>query len=140
MRGVPQAARAEPTIGQVLLFLFGWPFFVLYWWANPDARPQWVRELIKLVRTYPKLSAGIGIAVGLCLLIGGLVNNASENFPASIAGAVVMAACAGLLRWQVARERAAAAAEVAARADAQHAAYMRGEHFGVYGTNDLPEL
>ncbi|MFD8249196.1 hypothetical protein [Nocardia sp. NPDC059691] len=113
---------------------------MLYWWANLDARPQWVRELIKLVRTYPKLSASIGIAVGLCLLIGGLVNNASENFPASIVGAVVMAACAGLLRWQVARERAAAAAEVAARADAQHAAYMRGENFGVYGTNDLPEL
>ncbi|WP_433717060.1 hypothetical protein ACQP2U_42590 (plasmid) [Nocardia sp. CA-084685] len=140
MRSVPPASGSGPSTGAILLFLFAWPFFVLYWWANPDARPQWVRQLIELVKTFPKLSAGIGIAVGLGLVIGGLANNPSENFPASIAGVVAVAVCGGLLWWQLARERAAAAAQIAARADAQHAAYLRGEDFGIYGTNDLPEL
>lgn len=119
--------------GWVLLFLIAYPVFFVVWWLKPDTRPAFVQQVIDFVKKYPKQSTIAGIVFGL---IGGIGNLVSGEFGPGAFGLVWAAAFTALLARLIAKDRAAAAAEISARADAQHLAYLAGDDFGIYGTRD----
>ncbi|WP_063006018.1 hypothetical protein [Nocardia salmonicida] len=125
------------TIRWILLFVIAWPVFVMVWWLKPETRPAFVQQVIDFVKQYPKQSTIAGIAFGL---IGGIGNLAEGEFGPGVFGLVLAAGFAALLARLIAKDRAAAAAEIAERADAQHLAYLADDDFGVYGTRDRPLL
>ncbi|WP_181719740.1 hypothetical protein [Nocardia gipuzkoensis] len=125
------------TLGWILLFCMAWPIFVLVWWVKPDSRPRFVQQVIDFVQRYPKQSAAAGIAFGL---VGGIGNLADGQLDSGLFGVGLAAGLTGVLVWLIHKDRAAAAAEVAARAEAQHQAYLQGDDWGTYGTRDLPRF
>ncbi|WP_405178698.1 hypothetical protein OG225_32445 [Nocardia sp. NBC_01377] len=105
-------------------------------WASPNSRPHWVQATVDFAHRHPKPCACGGVAFGL---IGG-IGNITEDLGATAFGLAIAAGCGFLLlRWRR-REQADAAAEIAARADIQHNAYLSGDEFGVFGTRDTPNL
>ncbi|MFI9505313.1 hypothetical protein [Nocardia sp. NPDC052566] len=103
--------------------------------------------MIDFVKQHPKGSAWSGLVFGVLGFAGGIMQIISPDpaNPENPAGGMVLAAviAAGcgflLLRWRT-QEIAAKSAEIVARADAQHQAYLAGDDFGLYGTRDRPEL
>lgn len=111
----PQLAKPHPAKGRT---------------PAPKQSPiEWVRE-------NPRRAAWTGFVVGFLIF----VTNIAPNPPGGLIGLALATWCtAWLIKWRrdVLRARDA---EVAARADAQHQAYLAGDDFGVYGTRDMPEV
>ncbi|MBF6332396.1 hypothetical protein [Nocardia transvalensis] len=122
-------------VGSALLFLMAWPIFVIVWWVKPDTRPTIVQQIVNFTRSHPRLCAWFGVGFGLT---GGIGNLTGTAYGAGFTGLGIAAGCGFLLlRWRI-QERAARNAEIAARADAQHRAYLEGDDFGLYGTREMP--
>ncbi|MGV9613221.1 hypothetical protein [Nocardia xishanensis] len=116
----------------VLGFIFFWPFYVLVWWLRPDTRPDFVQQLIAFVREHPKPTAWAGVGFGGIGGVGNLIE--LELGPAALALGTACVCGWLLIKWRR-QEQAAAIAEIAARADAQHQAVMQGDEWGIYGTH-----
>ncbi|MGV9674578.1 hypothetical protein ACWDSJ_04805 [Nocardia sp. NPDC003482] len=135
-------------IGWGLLFLLAWPVFVIVWLVAPDTRPRVVQRIVEFAKAHPKGCAWGGLVFGVLAFTGGIADGVSPD-PAEPSGnpiggiivslAIITGCSFLLLRWRW-RERQARDAEIAARADAQHQAYLAGDDFGVYGTRDMPQL
>ncbi|MET7752326.1 MULTISPECIES: hypothetical protein [Actinomycetes] len=109
---------------------------------------SFVQRVIAFAKRHPKGCAWGGLVFGVLALVGGVMNVVSPD-PTQphqnpvggfiVAVAIIVGCSFLLLRWRR-QEWAAQQAEIAARADAQHQAYLRGDDFGVFGTRDTPPV
>ncbi|QIS11560.1 hypothetical protein [Nocardia arthritidis] len=90
-----------------------------------------------LIVTYPKSTAVVGIALGITVCVS---TAATGHYPQIAWGVLLVIASISAWVWLMRREHVAAIAEIAARADAQHAAYLRGADFEIYGDQGRLEL
>ncbi|TLF72906.1 hypothetical protein [Nocardia cyriacigeorgica] len=121
-----------------LLIVFAWPVALIVWIVKyPDQAKNVWRTIRDHVRAHPALFLWGGFGLGVL----GVIIGVTALDPGMTAFYCVWAAVFGslLVRRQL-KARAVAAAEIAARADAQHAAYLAGDDFGVYGTRDMPNI
>ncbi|WP_433521591.1 hypothetical protein ACQPZ2_30360 [Nocardia pseudovaccinii] len=127
---------------KVLLFILFWPYVLMYWgvrWclAHPKETKQAYRSVAARIYRYPKLIAGAGVVGGAAISIGNAINGHPENIKAGSILAAVVVTVVVVVWWL---ERSRIASEIASRADAQHAAYLRGEDIGIYGDEGRPQL
>ncbi|WP_433725854.1 hypothetical protein ACQP0C_31515 [Nocardia sp. CA-129566] len=134
--------RQQPRAGRqrvgawILLFLIAPWLCLLIWWLKPDSQPVFVQQLINLAKQYPKRAAWLGVASGIVAFIA----NIAVNPPSGLFGLLVAGWCTYLLiKWRR-HKQADVAKETAARADAQHQAYLRGEDWGIYGNYEPQRL
>lgn len=127
---------------KVLLFILFWPYVLMYWgvrWciAHPEETKRAYRVVADYIYRYPKWIAAAGVVAGAAVAIGNAVDGQPQNIVGGVILAAVVAIVVAVIRWL---EHARIASEIASRADAQHAAYLRGDDIGTYGAEGRPQL
>ncbi|WP_156769453.1 hypothetical protein [Nocardia sp. 852002-20019_SCH5090214] len=104
--------------------------------------------MVAFVKAHPKGCTWAGLIFGVFGLISEIQNliapdpTRPDDNPVTgfFIAFLIIGGCSFLLiRWRL-REQAAKNAEIAARADAQHQAFLAGDDFGVFGTRETPPL
>ncbi|KAA8885736.1 hypothetical protein F3087_29350 [Nocardia colli] len=135
------ATTGELRAGRVVVVVLFLPwvllFLVVKWCVtHPEQVARAVNWVVGAMRGHPKVFAFASIASGAAAA----VNNIALGNPWGVViGSAWMVASVAWLAWLRSRDRAAATREIAARADAQHAAYLAGDDWGVYGYRDRPD-
>ncbi|WP_043598937.1 hypothetical protein [Nocardia otitidiscaviarum] len=126
------------AVGWALLILFAWPIALIVWIVKyPDQAKRTWNTLRDFVRKHPR-----GCAIGGTIFgaIGVPAGISEGDLGMIVFYAGIMIACAVWLLIQRKQARSSEAAAIAARADAQHHAYLNGDDFGLYGTRDMPQI
>ncbi|WP_435593788.1 hypothetical protein [Nocardia sp. bgisy118] len=122
----------------LLLAPFLWPFYLVVWcFQNPDKTKQAYARVRESMRRHPGAWTWAVAAFGLLIGIGNLFD---AELGGTVLGFAIVAGCLGVLLKLRRNATAEVAAALAARADAQHLAYLRGDEWGIYGTRNRPVL